>query len=524
MRRLFRWGFGLLRRSLQLRYVAITIVLSGIALIAVGGFLAYSIGSGLYTTRQQQILGESERAVIDVQNTFSASGAADEVSLQTLMNSVVPDLESNISNSNRRVALLRSPGQSGSISLQSPISSSLDPAVIPDDLRTAVRASAGHLVYRPVELPVDGQTHPGMVVGAQVQVPVAGAYELYLVYDLQSEQTTLDFVQGTLVFGGLVLIPLIGAVSLFVTGRIVRPVRVAAAVSEELADGNLTRRLPQTGEDVISSLARSFNRMAESMQTQIDELSRLSEMQQRFVSDVSHELRTPMTTIKLAGELIFNSRESMDPTARRSAELLQNQIERFESLLSDLLEMSRYDAGAVNAEFEVQDLNGVVGMAIAGVEPLAHTRETEVQIEIPSGPVEVEMDSRRIDRVVRNLLANAIEHGEGRPVVVRVAQNNSAVAVSVTDSGVGMTEEQLEQVFARFWRGDPSRKRTSGGTGLGLAISLEDAHLHSGWLEVSSKFGVGTTFRLTLPRRRGTAVALSPLSLGEPDWPRGVQR
>jgi two-component system sensor histidine kinase MtrB len=524
LRRFFRWLFGAFRRSLQLRYVAITVILSGIALVAVGGFLSYSIGSGLYTTRQQQILAESERAVIDVQNTFAASGAADEVSLQTLMNSVVPDLESNISNSNRQVALLRSPGQSGSISLQSPISSSLDPTVIPDDLRTAVRASAGHLVYRSVGLPVDGQEHPGIVVGAQVQVPVAGTYELYLVYDLQSEQTTLDFVQGTLVFGGLVLIPLIGAVSLFVTGRIVRPVKVAAAVSEALADGDLSGRLPQTGEDVMSSLARSFNRMAESMQTQIDELSRLSEMQQRFVSDVSHELRTPMTTIKLAGELIFNSRESMDPMAKRSAELLQDQIERFESLLSDLLEMSRYDAGAVNAEFEVQDLNGVVGMAIASVEPLAFSRSTEIEIDIPSGPVEVEMDARRIDRVLRNLLANAIEHGDGNPIVVRVAQNQSAVAVSVTDHGVGMTEEQLQHVFDRFWRADPSRKRTSGGTGLGLAISLEDAHIHHGWLEVASKFGEGSTFRLTLPKRNEITVAVSPLSLGEKGWNRGDQR
>jgi len=274
----------------------------------------------------------------------------------------------------------------------------------------------------------------------------------------------------------------------------------------------------------MSSLARSFNRMAESMQTQIDELSRLSEMQQRFVSDVSHELRTPMTTIKLAGELIFNSRESMDPMAKRSAELLQDQIDRFESLLGDLLEMSRYDAGAVHAEFDYQDLNGIVGMAIASVEPLADSRDTEIQIDIPAGPVEAEIDARRIDRVIRNLLANAIEHGDGRPILIRVAQNQSAVAVSVTDHGVGMTEEQLGRVFDRFWRADPSRKRTSGGTGLGLAISLEDAHIHNGWLEVASKAGEGSCFRMTLPKRRDIQVAISPLELGENGWPRGEQR
>jgi two-component system sensor histidine kinase MtrB len=240
-------------------------------------------------------------------------------------------------------------------------------------------------------------------------------------------------------------------------------------------------------------------------------------MQQRFVSDVSHELRTPLTTIKLAGDLIFEARESLDPSLKRSAELLNGQIVRFETLLNDLLEISRYDAGAVRAELEIHDLNQVVGMAVASIDPLAKNRGSQIQIELPSEEVLAEFDARRIERLLRNLLANAIEHGESKPVVVAVGVNDKAVAVSVTDNGVGMGQLELERVFDRFWRADPARKRTTGGTGLGLAISLEDTLLHGGSLDVWARPGQGASFRLTLPKVQGSEFDESPLSLPTDD-------
>jgi two-component system sensor histidine kinase MtrB len=370
------------------------------------------------------------------------------------------------------------------------------------------------LIYQSIAIgSQDGSTHPGVVVGAPVEIPIAGAYELYLVFDLNNEQQTLDFVQRTLVFAGIVLLLIIGAITFFVTNWLVKPVQEAAMVSEQIAEGDLESRLPERGEDVIAKLAHSFNRMADSLQKQITKLASVSKMQQRFVSDVSHELRTPLTTIKLAGEVIFASRETLQPAARRSAELMHDQIDRFQDLLNDLLEISRYDAGAVAAELEVQDLNGVVGMAIVGLEPLAVSKGSTIEISIPPGEVDAEIDGRRIERLIRNLLANAIEHGEGKPIQVAVGMSETAVAVSVTDSGVGMTRAQVDRVFDRFWRADPARKRTTGGTGLGLAISLEDTHLHSGWLQVWAKPNEGASFRLTLPRRRGMVFTQSPLPL-----------
>jgi two-component system sensor histidine kinase MtrB len=152
-------------------------------------------------------------------------------------------------------------------------------------------------------------------------------------------------------------------------------------------------------------------------------------------------------------------------------------------------------------------------MAIASIDPLAKNRGSQIEVVAPSVEILAEFDSRRIERLLRNLLANAIEHGEGKPIRVEVGLNDHAVAVSVTDSGIGMTKAQLERVFDRFWRADPARKRTSGGTGLGLAISLEDTMLHGGLLDVWARPDAGASFRLTLPKVQGTEVLESPLAL-----------
>lgn len=504
---------SLFRKSLTARTVSATMLLSSIALVALGGFLSYSLANSFYQSRLDQVLRETERAVGSVQNTIAASALTDETALQTLLNSVVPSLEISGGSGTRQVALLRSPGQAQLQLFQSPISRDLDLNSIPEELREAVRETSGTLSYTPITLTRDGVAIPGITVGTPLSIPLAGSFELYLVFDLAQEQQSLLLVQNALGIAGLILIFLFSGVSYFVTRRIVHPVELAATAAESLAEGKLDVRLSEKGSDVIASWSKSFNRMANNLQTQIEQLDSLSRMQRRFVSDVSHELRTPLTTIKLAGEVIFGNREKLDPALSRSAELLQNQIERFEKLLADLLEISRYDAGAVTPELELRDLNAVVGAAITGIEPLANSMGTEIKVDLPGKSVEAEIDADRIERLVLNLLSNAVEHGEGKPILVQVAENATSVAVCVTDSGVGMSKQQLERVFDRFWRADPSRKRTVGGTGLGLAISKEDAALHRGWLQVWSRPKRGSSFRLTLPKRKNSVISNSPLPL-----------
>jgi two-component system sensor histidine kinase MtrB len=268
-------------------------------------------------------------------------------------------------------------------------------------------------------------------------------------------------------------------------------------------------------EDDLSQLARSFNEMAESLENQIEQLEELSRVQQRFVSDVSHELRTPLTTIRMAADVLFGDRDSFDPATARSAELLQTQLDRFESLLVDLLEISRFDAGAAVLDVSVIDLSTLIDQTIDSVAPLAARLRVPVRFISHERPSRVECDSRRIDRIIRNLLDNAIEHADPRGVQVELAGDDDSVAVTVRDKGVGLRPGESSLVFSRFWRADPARARTTGGTGLGLAIALEDARLHGGWLEAWGEPGKGACFRLTLPRAPGVELRTSPLMMPE---------
>jgi two-component system sensor histidine kinase MtrB len=145
---------------------------------------------------------------------------------------------------------------------------------------------------------------------------------------------------------------------------------------------------------------------------------------------------------------------------------------------------------------------------------LAERRGGRIEFRLPAQACMAEVDRRRVERILRNLLVNAVEHGEGKDVVVTVAADRDAIAVAVRDHGVGLGAGEDQLVFERFWRADPARARTTGGTGLGLAIALEDARLHGGWLQAWGERGRGSVFRLTLPRIVGQSIAGSPLPLG----------
>ncbi|MDP7384213.1 MAG: MtrAB system histidine kinase MtrB, partial [Acidimicrobiales bacterium] len=361
---------------------------------------------------------------------------------------------------------------------------------------------------------LDGRTSPGFVVGAPLSIPTVGPYELYYLFPLSQEQQTLDLVSSSILTAGLVLVGLLGVVAWIVTRQVVVPVRAAAQTAERLSSGNLDERLPIRRDDDLDQLARSFNAMAESIDAQITQLEELSRVQQRFVSDVSHELRTPLTTIRMAADVLFESRQSLTAETARSAELLQNQLDRFEALLGDLLEISRFDAGAAKLDSDSVDVATLVQRVIDGTEPLAQSHNLRVRFASYERPCSVVCDARRIERIVRNLLDNAIEHGNEKGVLVELSGDADVVSLTVRDFGVGLRPGEAGLVFNRFWRADPARARTTGGTGLGLAIALEDAHLHGGWLEAWGEPGIGACFRLTLPREAGGAVthAVLPLS------------
>lgn len=502
------------RVSLQFRTVAITVILSSLAVGVIGSYMLASIGDNLFSSRRDQVSAEASRANRIAQQLFDDAPTADSsnpVELATLGVRVQDAVSSSTTSpGSTGIAIFRAPGQRTSQVLQPTSSRDFPNVVITEGMRDQVGTTTETVLLQSVQLPGGA---PGLVAGSQLTVPNAGIYELYLVYDLTDAENTLGFVQQTLLLGGIALVLLIGAVTYIVVRLVVGPVRLAAETSERLAAGELEVRIPERGDDVIATLARSFNGMADSLQRQITRLAELSRVQQRFVSDVSHELRTPLTTIRLAEDMLYDQRATFPPDTKRTAELLHTQVQRFEVLLADLLEISRYDAGAVELEVEPTNLVRLVEDAVDSMSALADERGTRLSTVAPGGYFEADVDARRIRRIVRNLLGNAIEHGEGQPVVITIDSNATAVGIAVRDFGIGMPETDAQKVFERFWRADPSRRRTIGGTGLGLAISLEDASLHDGNLDVWSREGEGTCFRLTLPRQRGIAITESPIPL-----------
>ena len=501
------------RRSLRFRTVVITLVLTAVTIIVACVWMALAIQSDLFESRKTQALTDARRAVDSAQTTLDNAVVQDDpVQVQNLLTSIQGPLsQQSATDMTLAIRVDATPSQLAPPGFRS---GGLTESMISAELRKHVRddSSADKQWAQSIALPGSGDTvRPGIVVGQQIVVPDIGPYELYLAYDLDDAASTLSFVQATLWIVGSALVVLIGAIAWFTLRAVTIPIRDAADTSAQLAAGDLGVRLRVRGEDELATLGRSFNAMADSIQSQINQLAELSLVQQRFVSDVSHELRTPLTTIRLATDMLNDHREEFDPTTARAAELLHAQVERFEVLLTDLLEISRYDAGSVQLELEPTSLARLAEDVIASMQQLAEQHGSDVRLVAPGGYSPVDMDPRRIRRIVRNLLGNAIEHGEGKPIVVTVDSNQQAVAIAVRDYGLGMTEADAERVFDRFWRADPSRKRTIGGTGLGLSIAQGDATLHRGTLAVWSQPGRGSNFVLTLPRGPHPVEAGSPL-------------
>jgi two-component system, OmpR family, sensor histidine kinase MtrB len=390
-------------------------------------------------------------------------------------------------------------------------SNSLLSSAIPENLRKEISKSSVIVhQYAPLTY-TDGKVIDALFVGQRVNIPGSGQYEMYLVFTLTNQAATLDLVQNSLFLTAIVLLLLIGLITYLVVRQVVRPVRDAARVASLFTQGDFTQRLRVKSSDEIATLGSAFNEMAASIEGQIGRLENLSKVQQRFVSDVSHELRTPLTTLRMASDVIYAQRDEFDPVIARSAELLTAQIERFEKLLQELLEVSRFDAEVAVLEPTDFELTALVRRCIADLGVNVEAADSQITFEAPNYPVHIRADFRRVERIMRNLISNALDHSDGKPIEIECVETATEVAVSVRDHGEGMEASSLTRVFDRFWRADPSRARTRGGTGLGLSIALEDARLHNGELDAWGALGDGANFVLTLPRIAGNQIVARPL-------------
>ena len=496
------------RRSLQLRVVVLTLGLSAAVILVLGFVLTSQITNRVLDVKVHAATEELDRARNTVSGTVSGEEARSlDSSLQLARNTLISKTgqSSGAALAGTFDAVLMVPGDGPrAATAAGPVDQ------IPKSLRDFVKA--GQVSYQYSAVHTESFSGPALLIGTPAPSHVPNL-ELYLIFPLNSEENTITLVRGTMATGGLVLLVLLAGIALLVSRQVVLPVRSASRIAERFAEGHLSERMPVRGEDDMARLAVSFNDMAESLQRQITNLEEFGNLQRRFTSDVSHELRTPLTTVRMAADLIHDHSEELDPALRRSTELMVSELDRFETLLNDLLEISRHDAGVAELSVEAVDLRSTVNSALGNVGHLADEAGIELMVNLPDHEVIAEVDARRVERILRNLIANAIDHAEHKPVRIRMAADEDTVAVTVRDYGVGLRPGEEKLVFSRFWRSDPSRVRRSGGTGLGLAISIEDARLHQGRLEAWGEPGKGACFRLTLPLVRGHKVTTSPLPL-----------
>lgn len=482
--------------------------------------LIYFLGSNLYTRISDGIINdkiaasisEGESAIQYANYRFVIAELNRTKDLAPLVQEIVNSSNVSAKDSGREVVFINSANSKrGDIPAVS-TSNFLKEESVPFKFQERVKKS-DELLWRETKLRyINGEVLDGVVIGKLLSLSNLGTYEMYVLFGFDAQQQNIDLIGQSMWGTGLLLIALIMIVASVVLQQVIRPVKNAAEVAEQLSSGDLVKRMEVRGQDEIARLGNAFNDMADTLEQQITRLENLSRVQQRFVSDVSHELRTPLTTIRMASDVIYAARDSFDPVIARSAELLLSQIERFENLLADLLEVSRFDAEVASLSLDRVDVSALVKRCADDLGIASKERDSVLRIHAPEEKLIIDADPRRLERIMRNLLANAIDHSEGQPIDVTIKTNDSAVSISVKDYGVGLTPSHIERVFDRFWRADPSRSRIRGGTGLGLSIAREDAQLHGGEIRVWGEIGKGSNFVVTLPIAHGRAYTEPALS------------
>ena len=508
-----------LQHSLVTKVILSTVLLSLGVVWLTGSALYSRLADGIRSTSLDSSLAESRYTFFNAEYQMLASeGMKVDDRKRVLAEFVVSTSTQGINEERREVIFIKTPSAKRVTTSYEMSSNIIKNSSIPKDLRKRVQKNSNLQYAYALASYNNGGTVDSLFVGQKIRIPGAGGYEMYIVFSLKSQSTTLDLIFNSLLITGIALLLLIALITWLVVRQVVRPVREAARIATQFTQGDYSQRMKVVSTDEMASLANSYNEMAHSIEQQISRLEHLSRVQQRFVSDVTHELRTPLTTLRMASEVIHNQRQSFDPLVARSSELLAAQLDRFERLLEDLLEVSRFDAEVAVLEPVEFDVISLIKRCAKDFDIASDSASPEIQVRSEDETVTIKADIRRVERIMRNLLSNALDHSEGKEIVVSVVATDSEVGIGVRDFGSGLDETALIRVFDRFWRADPSRARIRGGTGLGLSISLEDARLHNGELDAWGRPGLGAHFVLTLPRKAGDSINARPIKAAPIDF------
>ena len=309
----------------------------------------------------------------------------------------------------------------------------------------------------------------------------------------------LEVLQGVAVAALAAVVASAGA-SLFVSRRIVRPLRQMMDASRRIAAGHYHERVPVDDDFEITMLAAGFNQMAMA-------LERTEEQRQALIADVTHELRTPLTSIKGYMEALL---DGVVPAGNETFALVNAEASRLYHLVEDLQELSRIESGRMPIELHPVDLCALLHGVADRVRPQFEAKSVQIAVSCIHEVGRVLGDGDRLCQIFVNLLSNALRYTPaGGSVQLRAYADRGFVRVVVQDTGVGIAPEHLDHIFDRFYRVDKSRSRSQGGTGIGLTIARHLAELHGGSISVSSAVGSGSAFTVSFP---ATSVGASPVT------------
>ncbi|MFE6685197.1 ATP-binding protein [Streptomyces sp. NPDC057743] len=367
--------------------------------------------------------------------------------------------------------------------------------VLPGGLRTHAASARTAVVQR---------FHHGGEPWLAVALPVTRAGQpsepsglvVYASFSLAHEEQDVAALVSAARAGALPVVVLSIIPALLAARRVLRPVRQLRTAAENMSKGALDTRIHVTGNDELADLGRTFNTMATTLQADATTLRAMETRARRFASDVSHELRTPLAAMTAVTGILDKDAASgrLDPETSEALELVAGETNKLVRMVEDLMEISRFDAGAAVLDLDEIDVGELVRKTLA----LRHWQD-RVALDVPHG-LRARLDPRRVDVILANLIGNALRHGgASAPVDVRARAADDRLVLTVTDGGPGIPKDVLPHVFDRFTKGDAARTRSEG-SGLGLAIAAENARLHGGTLTAANAPGGGAVFTLTLPQ------------------------
>jgi len=454
------------RRSLRLRLL-VTFGLGALTLSSLFASLTYfGVQHLLVNNRQQNDLHQTYANAALVRNTLYTSPPE----LANLLNSIQNATSSSVLVQTHHQWLSRSIGAS---------TNDVSPAIIKAVI-------AGHAV----EQTIYAKGRLIFVVGVPIPAVETQFFEVFQLDSLNHTLSTLLLVLAA----GALLTSLVGiSGGLWVSRRAVRPLEEVSLAAAMIADGALNTRL------VVTRADREVQRLTESFNQMVSRLVERLERDARFASDVSHEMRSPLTTLATTASVLQQHREELSPAAQESLDLLLADLSIFQSLVEDLLEMARSDAGAVPLVIETVPAIELVRQSARSGAQRHGIDEPAIEVDAGLGEPLVSVDRRRFERVITNLIDNAHRYAQGA-VAIRLSREGQLLAINVDDAGSGVASEEREHVFERFFRGRAAHDRgIARGTGLGLALVRDHVRAFGGSISVEDSPEGGARFQIRLP-------------------------